>query len=109
VNTEGKSDSSEHKPRKIRAKNDLLWLKLVEDSGGEHHVTFERLRSQFHKRLSKRLLKVCVLLRKDYITSWEIGNALGISEHTVGNYRSRIRKRLELSSSENLTEYLRKF
>ncbi|WP_161555241.1 transcriptional regulator [Dokdonia sinensis] len=56
--------------------------------------------------LTKREIKIATLVRLDK-SSKDIANQLNISSVTVDNYRHKIRKKLELSNTDDLTIFLK--
>lgn len=69
-----------------------------------HPMFVESMRQRFPS-LSSVELRVCSLLRLN-LSSKEICRVLNIAPRSVDVYRHRIRKKLELSSEENLTAFL---
>jgi len=63
------------------------------------------LKNQFPK-LNDKEIKVCTLIRLNYNTK-QIANQLGIAEHSIHNYRYNIRKKCELSKTDQLDEFLK--
>lgn len=75
-------------------------------------TNFERAHEQFLSKLKEQFddltpgdLKLCAFLRMN-LSSKEIAPLLGISVRGVENHRYRLRKKLELDSDDNLTDYL---
>ena len=57
--------------------------------------------------LKAKEVKVCTLIRLNYNTK-QIAEQIGISEHSIHNYRYSIRKKLNLNKEEKLDEFLKK-
>lgn len=69
------------------------------------HEDFNTILSHRFPKLTPTELKVCSLI-KTGLTSKEIANMLFITHRTVELHRTRIRKKMELPHSTNLTSYL---
>lgn len=105
--------------KNTESKNKIIQIfkKLNQNNIGEKYleifdVNFERVHSNFFNALkhidpslSKRDLRLCALIKMN-LTNKEISNILNISNRGVETARYRIRKKLNLSSSENLTLFL---
>ncbi len=104
--------SSESKNKIIQ-----IFKKLNQNKIGDKYleifdVNFERVHTNFFKDLkhidssfTQRELRLCALIKMN-LTNKEISHILNISTRGVETARYRIRKRLNLSSSESLTLYL---
>ncbi|MBS1904365.1 MAG: hypothetical protein JSS75_11720 [Bacteroidetes bacterium] len=71
-------------------------------------VEFEALVRQLCQRypvLTLAQIRVCAHILQGR-RSWEIGARLGIDEHAVESHRSRIRKKLGLTSGQHLETFL---
>ena len=64
----------------------------------------DKLRSAY-PQLNNKDLKICTYLRMNLSTK-EISNLLNVSVRSVEAYRYRLRKKMNLSSNENLTEMI---
>lgn len=69
-----------------------------------HKGFFENLKNDFAE-LSSSELRLCALMRLN-LNSKEISNILGISPESVKMARHRLRKKLNLSSEDNLTDFV---
>lgn len=69
------------------------------------HPDFYRKLSILHSQLSPSELKICALLKLNLNTK-EIADILYLTPKTIKTMRSRIRKKLDLSSDEGLVTYL---
>lgn len=74
----------------------------------EIHTGFYSELRESHPKLSESELKVCALLRLNLISK-DIAKVMNVQPSSIDIYRHRIRKKLELSSEENLSTYLSKF
>lgn len=72
-----------------------------------HTGFYSHLRND-HPQLSESELKVCALLRLNLISK-DIAKVMNVQPSSIDIYRHRIRKKLELSSEDNLTTYLSRF
>jgi len=88
---------------------------LTDRNWTEFEAWFSKLHSGFSSDLSRAYpqlspieLKVCALVRLNLVSK-EIANLLNIKPSSVDIYRYRIRKKLSLSSEENLTSRLMEF
>ncbi len=79
--------------------------KMFEKQFKNVHEDFNLVLSQRFPTLTPTELKVCSLI-KTGLTSKEIANLLFITHRTVELHRTRIRKKLELPHSANLTSFL---
>lgn len=86
-----------------------------EDEWNQFQENFDLIHENFFRKLKERYpaltpsdLKLCALLRLNY-SSKEIGRMLNISIRGVEAARYRLRKKLPLSESENLVEFMIKF
>jgi tetratricopeptide (TPR) repeat protein/DNA-binding CsgD family transcriptional regulator len=88
----------------------------VGSSAGESWQMFEQQFDQVHADFTHRLaeryptltpmeLKVCTLTRMD-LSAKDVGRILHVSERNVQNHRYRLRKKLALTSEENLASFL---
>lgn len=75
-------------------------------------VVFDELYPQFTLKLKDSFLqltdtdiKVCTLIVSG-LKSFEIAQILSITEASVGTYRNRIRKKLDIESNTNIAQYL---
>ncbi|MBP8791631.1 MAG: hypothetical protein KBE41_00455 [Lutibacter sp.] len=94
-----------------------IFKKLNQNSIGDKYleifdVNFERVHSNFFMELkqidasfSHRDLRLCALIKMN-LTNKEVSHILNISNRGVETARYRIRKKLNLSSSESLTLFL---
>jgi len=80
------------------------WENFMQSFDQVHSDFFKRLTSQFH-HLSPNDYKMCIYLRMN-LTSKEIAALMNISIRSVETNRYRLRKKLGLSSDENLTQFL---
>jgi DNA-binding NarL/FixJ family response regulator len=97
--------------------------KAMNESHLKKHVAWEQLLEQkpelhriFHSiasvcpRLTRMELRVCVLVREG-LKSFEIANALGMEEHSVGNHRTKAHRKfietLQIDPTLRLDAYLR--
>jgi ligand-binding sensor domain-containing protein/DNA-binding CsgD family transcriptional regulator len=87
--------------------------------GDQHWNEFEEIFNQLHDNFMQRLknsfpeltprdMRLCAYLRMNFNTK-EIAPLLGISVRGVEDTRYRIRKKLQLSSEANITEYILNF
>jgi DNA-binding CsgD family transcriptional regulator/F0F1-type ATP synthase membrane subunit b/b' len=96
-------------------------IKLIEDGIEDEHEweIFEQLYNEAHGNFFKRLkeeypqltpsdLRLCAYLRMN-LSSKEIAPLLNISVRGVEERRYRLRKRLDLSTDQNLTELIMTF
>lgn len=81
------------------------WLKFKEVFEKVHPDFFETIKQNFPE-LSKTEIRVCVFI-KISMTNNEISKMLNISQTSVIKCRYRIRKKLQLDSSENLDEFIK--
>jgi len=72
-----------------------------------HTGFYSELRNE-HPGLSENELKVCALLRLNLISK-DIAKVMNVQSATIDIYRHRIRKKLEISSEENLSTFLSKY
>ncbi|MCM5663046.1 helix-turn-helix and ligand-binding sensor domain-containing protein [Galbibacter mesophilus] len=70
-----------------------------------HDSFFKSLVKQHPEKLTPKDLKLCAYLKMN-LSSKEIAPLMGISVRGVEIHRYRLRKKLELSSEQNLNEYL---
>lgn len=83
------------------------WNQFQENFDLIHENFFRKLKIKF-PALTPSDLKLCALLRLNY-SSKEIGNMLNITIRGVEAARYRLRKKLALSETENLVEFMIKF
>ncbi len=69
------------------------------------HVNFFSRLKDTHSTLTPKDLRLCAYLKMN-LTTKEIAHLLSVSPRSVEVHRYRLRKRLGLDSSDNLTEYL---
>ncbi len=74
----------------------------------EVHTEFYSSLRETSTGLSESELKVCALLRLNLVTK-DIARVMNIQSTSIDIYRHRIRKKLNLSSDENLTAFLSQF
>lgn len=105
--------------RSSESKNKIIQIfkKLSQNKIGDKYleifdVNFERVHANFFRDLkyinnsfTKRELRICALIKMNHTTK-EISHILNISARGVETARYRIRKKLNLSSSESLTHFL---
>ena len=96
--------SSRFPRRKSRAKQHIGWLKF-ELQFKTHHPAFLHELAKRFPLLSPTELHICAMLRESLL-SWEIAEQLSITERSVENHRSNIRKKLSLSPAQNLQMFL---
>ena len=72
-----------------------------------HEDFFENLLSQYPK-LTPKDLRLCAYLKMNHTTK-EIAPLMGISIRGVEIHRYRLRKKLNIDNSQNLSNYLIKF
>ena len=85
-------------------KNDDEW-KVFETNFNELHEDFFRDLLSKYPKLSNRDLKLCAYLKMN-LTSKEIAPLMGISVRGVEVHRYRLRKKINVDTSENLTNWL---
>lgn len=94
----------------------IIWVNLSSDDDWERfRAYFEGVHPDFFKKLldkfpdlSPKELKFCAYLKMNLDTK-EIANLLNISVRSMESYRFRIRQKMNLESSENLTSSLQFF
>ncbi|UJH92757.1 LuxR C-terminal-related transcriptional regulator [Antarcticibacterium sp. 1MA-6-2] len=79
--------------------------KLFETNFNELHEDFSKELLKKYPRLSNKDLKLCSYLKMN-LSSKEIAPLMGISIRGVEVHRYRLRKKMNLDSKENLTNYL---
>lgn len=84
--------------------DEQTWNTFEEQFKQVHHTFVEALKEQYPK-LSATELKVCALIKIN-LSSKEICRMLNVSPRSVDIYRHRIRKKMDLSSEENLASFL---
>ncbi|TDW47989.1 YXYXY domain-containing protein [Flavobacterium sp. 270] len=109
----------------IKKENDLSLLTKInriidhELQGDQHWNEFEEIFNQLHDNFMQRLknsfpeltprdMRLCAYLRMNFNTK-EIAPLLGISVRGVEDTRYRIRKKLQLPSDANITEFILNF
>lgn len=109
----------------IKKDNDLSLLTKInriidhELQGDQHWNEFEEIFNQLHDNFMQRLkskfpeltprdMRLCAYLRMNFNTK-EIAPLLGISVRGVEDTRYRIRKKLQLPSDANITEFILNF
>lgn len=113
IDKEGDKSSNLSLLKKI---NRIIDLEL---QGDQHWNEFEEIFNQLHDNFMQRLktsfpeltprdLRLCAYLRMNFNTK-EIAPLLGISIRGVEDTRYRIRKKLQLSSESNITEFILTF
>jgi AraC family transcriptional regulator, chitin signaling transcriptional activator len=94
--------------RKSRAKTQLHWNQF-EQTFNELHPNFFANLAKKHLKLSQQELHLCAMIRSGMM-SYEIADQLGISERTVENHRTNIRRKLGLTNAEQeLANFLMRF
>lgn len=84
--------------------DEQTWNAFEEQFKQVHHTFVEALKEQY-PGLSATELKVCALIKIN-LSSKEICRVLNVSPRSVDIYRHRIRKKIGLSSEENLASFL---
>ena len=79
--------------------------KIFESNFEKAHEAFLQNLKVKHPDLTPSDLRLCAFLRIN-LTSKDIAPLLGISVRGVENHRYRVRKKLDLSPNENLTDYI---
>lgn len=85
-------------------KNDDEW-KVFETNFNELHEDFFKDLLEKYPKLSNRDLKLCAYLKMN-LTSKEIAPLMGISVRGIEVHRYRLRKKIDVDNSENLTNWL---
>ncbi|MDX1684871.1 MAG: triple tyrosine motif-containing protein [Saprospiraceae bacterium] len=95
--------------RMIKYENttDDQWEQLMYHFNRYDQNFIDNLKKQFPD-LSNKDLKICTYLRMNLSTK-EIANLLNVSIRSVEAYRYRLRKKMNLDSGENLTEFIMNF
>ena len=93
--------------RRTRAKQHVGWLKF-ESQFKTHHPEFIHKLAKKYPALTPAELHICAMLRAS-LFSWEIAEELSITERSVENHRSNIRKKLGLHPDQNLQVFLTAF
>jgi ligand-binding sensor domain-containing protein/DNA-binding CsgD family transcriptional regulator len=88
-------------------KGDQHWNEFEEIFNQLHDNFMQRLKASFPE-LTPRDMRLCAYLRMNFNTK-EIAPLLGISIRGVEDTRYRIRKKLQLSSESNITEFILNF
>lgn len=96
--------STRFSKRRTRAKQHVGWLKFEAQFKVRHPDFLHTLAKQF-PRLSPAELHICAMLREAFV-SWEIAEQLSITERSVENHRSNIRRKLGLTPEQNLQMFL---
>ncbi|MCU4155870.1 regulator [Carboxylicivirga sp. A043] len=79
--------------------------KLFETNFEQAHEAFLKSLKSTYPNLTPGDLRLCAYLRIN-LSSKEIASLLGISVRGVENHRSRVRKKLDLSAKDNLTDFI---
>jgi DNA-binding CsgD family transcriptional regulator len=90
--------------RRSRAKPLENWELLQVKTAGRFALSIENIARKCPS-LTRTELRIAALVR-DCLCSREIGELLGISERSVENYRSKLRKKLELPQAASLQAHL---
>jgi DNA-binding CsgD family transcriptional regulator len=90
--------------RRTRAKQHVGWLKFETHFKAQHPEFLHAIARQF-PMLSPTELHICAMLRESFL-SWEIAQQLSITERSVENHRSNIRRKLGLTPQQNLQMFL---
>ena len=98
--------SSRSLNRKNRSKQRIGWLKFEEDFV-LHHPDFLKNLLMEYPFLSTTEMYVCAMIRSG-LPSREIANILGISERTVENHRTNIRRKISLNHNEKILSFFYK-
>ena len=95
-------DRNLHHPGRIRSrkKPHLAWEEADRRSEGQYSLFVHEIAERF-PTLTSMELKTAALI-KAMNASWEIAEALGISEHTVENHRVNIRRKTGVPPGANL-------
>lgn len=88
-------------------KGDQHWNEFEEIFNQLHDNFMQRLKTSFPE-LTPRDMRLCAYLRMNFNTK-EIAPLLGISVRGVEDTRYRIRKKLQLASDANITEFILNF
>lgn len=80
------------------------WQLFENNFNQVHEEFFERLNT-LHPQLSQKDLKICALLKMN-LPNKEISQILNVSVRGVETQRYRLKKKLNLKTDENLTNYL---
>jgi DNA-binding CsgD family transcriptional regulator len=83
------------------------YMKEIEDSFYESEFKFYKKLKNIQPLLSEKELRICSLLKLNY-SSKDISNVLSKKQNTIDVSRYRLRKKLNLSSGENLSVFLQK-
>jgi tetratricopeptide (TPR) repeat protein/DNA-binding CsgD family transcriptional regulator len=83
---------------------DESWQIFEQQFDQVHRDFMHRLAERFHA-LTPMELKICTLTRIG-LSAKEVGRLLHVSERNVQNHRYRLRKKLSLSSEDNLATFL---
>lgn len=113
INKENDSNSNYNLLKKINRiiehelQGDKHWNEFEEIFNQLHDNFMQRLKTSFPE-LTPRDMRLCAYLRMNFNTK-EIAPLLGISVRGVEDTRYRIRKKLQLSSESNITEFILNF
>jgi tetratricopeptide (TPR) repeat protein/DNA-binding CsgD family transcriptional regulator len=83
-------------------------LEKFQERTDQVHGTFLKKLSEHFPELTEKEKRLCVLLKLN-LSSKEIAILNNISENAVMMARYRMRKKMNLNSEENLTEFIKKF
>jgi DNA-binding CsgD family transcriptional regulator len=96
--------SNRFSKRRSRAKQHVGWLKFESHFKVSHPEFLHSLARQF-PLLSPTELHICAMLRESFVSSQQ----LSITERSVENHRSNIRRKLGLTPQQNLQMFLMGF
>ncbi|WPR73367.1 tetratricopeptide repeat protein [Algoriphagus sp. NG3] len=92
--------------RAIDFNKDQSWLDFEKRFLALNENFYEKIRA-LHPNLKPYDLKICALIKLDF-SGKEIARLLGISPESANTSRYRLRKKLELKTEDNLTEYIQR-
>ncbi|MBS1903617.1 MAG: helix-turn-helix transcriptional regulator [Bacteroidetes bacterium] len=90
--------------RTARRKHRLGWLKF-EEQFRQRHPHFLGELARLFPTLSRTELEICAMLF-EAMPSWQIAEVLSITERSVENHRSNIRRKFSLTPSQHLHSFL---
>ncbi|WNJ19110.1 hypothetical protein [Pontibacter sp. G13] len=90
--------------RSISISNDRNWEEFETRFVAVNESFYHRLQEKFPK-LTQRDLKLCALIKLNF-SSKEMAKLLGISVESAHTSRYRLRKKLDLTREQNLTEFI---